>query len=249
MSFPPNPAIEALLNELRSEIELKRQAELRATTQLFELVGLYAQAKQNELAAQLAKQFGKKSGKYPLDASKLAEEILKVARALPENTERREQAKAAKAAALAPKPAEKARPQVPSVSAAEAKQNKIEEARTDTGWSALLEALQEKTIVIVGGNVNLTRFDPLPEAILDRIEWIDTSTQGVRSIGNLASRIKDGRLAGLILMEGVLGHKHSEPLVAAARDSKMPFSYAGKGGRAKVITALAQLDKLLSELA
>ncbi len=75
-----------------------------------------------------------------------------------------------------------------------------------------------------------------PPEVLDRLEWIDTTRQGTHAIGNLAQRVKAGRVGALVLMEGLVGHRHSDPITHAAREANIPFEYAGKGGR----TALAR---------
>lgn len=99
---------------------------------------------------------------------------------------------------------------------------------------------------MVGGVSRLERTDGFSERVLRALEWVDTTRQGVHAIGNLERRIRDHRVAGLVLLEGVMAHKHSEPLVAAARHVGLPLAYAAKGGKAALRRAFAELDAALA---
>ncbi len=94
-------------------------------------------------------------------------------------------------------------------------------------------------IVVVGGVGR--KATSLPRELEERIEWIDTERQGTVAIGNLTQRIRSGRVGALVLLEGLVGHRHSEPLVGAARESGIPLAYAGKGGRAALDRALGDV--------
>lgn len=98
-------------------------------------------------------------------------------------------------------------------------------------------------LVVVGGVPRPERARALPKEIAERIEWIDTTRQGTVAIGNLTQRLRSRRVSGLVLLEGIVGHRHSEPLVHAARDGGVPVVYAGKGGKGALERALAELVK------
>jgi hypothetical protein len=97
--------------------------------------------------------------------------------------------------------------------------------------------------VLVGGVIRSDRLGFLPREVIERLEWIDTTRQGTHAIGNLAQRIKARRVAALILMEGVIGHRHSDPVVHATREVGIPMEYAGKGGRNALIRALISINQ------
>jgi hypothetical protein len=99
-------------------------------------------------------------------------------------------------------------------------------------------------IVVVGGAGR--KATSLPRELEERLEWIDTTRQGTVAIGNLTQRIRSGRVGALVLLEGLVGHRHSEPLVAAAREASIPLVYAGKGGRAALDRALGDVLARLS---
>jgi hypothetical protein len=99
-------------------------------------------------------------------------------------------------------------------------------------------------IVVVGGVGRKATW--LAPELEERVEWIDTTRQGTVAIGNLTQRIRSGRVAALVLLEGLVGHRHSEPLVSAAREASIPWAYAGKGGRAALDRALGDVLGRLS---
>jgi hypothetical protein len=111
--------------------------------------------------------------------------------------------------------------------------------------SALEQACQAAPLVLVGGVAHLERLDFAPSALLQNLEWIDTTRHGTHAIGNLAQRLRAGRVSALVLVEGVLGHRHSEPLVQAARDGQRPVAFAGKGGRSALLRAFLAINERL----
>ena len=94
-------------------------------------------------------------------------------------------------------------------------------------------------IVVVGGVGR--KATSHPHEVEERLEWIDTTRQGTVANGNLTRRIRSGRVAALVLLAGLVGHRHSEPLVSAAREAGIPWAFAGKGGRAALDRALGDV--------
>ncbi len=109
-------------------------------------------------------------------------------------------------------------------------------------WGPLIRCVQRSPLVLVGGVVRRDRIAFAPPEVLDRLEWIDTTRQGTHAIGNLAQRVKAGRVGALVLMEGLVGHRHSDPITHAAREANIPFEYAGKGGRAALARAFISVN-------
>src|SRR5690606_39524209 len=62
----------------------------------------------------------------------------------------------------------------------------------------------------------------------------------IYAIGNLAQRIRQRRVSALIVLDAAVGHKHSDPLVSAAREVRIPTTYAHKGGVAALARAFTQ---------
>lgn len=112
------------------------------------------------------------------------------------------------------------------------------------GWPTLQNAANAGPIVIVGG-ARSDKLAWLPASLKGAVEWIETTRQGTHAIGNLAQRIRQRRVCALIVLDGLVGHKHSEPLVAAAREVKIPTAYANKGGTGALARAFTQLEKMV----
>lgn len=104
-----------------------------------------------------------------------------------------------------------------------------------------------RPLVIVGGLAKLEKLQLFPEDLRAYVEWIETTRQGTHAIGNLANRIRHHRVSALILLDGLVGHRHTDPLVSAARDAGIVAVYAGKGGQAALSRALGQVEKMLGQ--
>lgn len=105
-------------------------------------------------------------------------------------------------------------------------------------------ACSAQKMVIVGALKG--RKKPLPSPLDASVEWVDTSDGGAHAIGNLPQRIRQGRVFGVIICDQAVQHKHSEPLVSAARAAKVPVGFAGKGGARSLARALEAIEEQLS---
>jgi hypothetical protein len=102
-------------------------------------------------------------------------------------------------------------------------------------------------LVIIGALSGREKSGALPaEAAVDA-EWIDTERDGVHAVGNLPQRIRQGRVSGVVILDRVVSHKHTEPVIAAAREARVPVAFAGQGGKASLARALAQLEEMRRE--
>jgi hypothetical protein len=113
------------------------------------------------------------------------------------------------------------------------------------GWPRLRAVLVSQKLVVIGA-LSRDRSESAPDGIAEHIEWIDTERDGVHALGNLRQRIRQGRVAAVIILDRAVKHKHSEPAVAAARDAHVPVAFAGQGGRASLERALTQIEKILA---
>jgi hypothetical protein len=106
---------------------------------------------------------------------------------------------------------------------------------------------QRGKLVIIGALSGREKSSALPAELAADAEWIDTERDGVHAVGNLPQRIKQGRVSGVVILDRVVSHKHTEPVVAAAREAHVPVAFAGQGGRASLLRAIAQLDEMRRE--
>lgn len=134
------------------------------------------------------------------------------------------------------KPAEELSKEKPTTAAS--RQRPLHEA-----LPRIAAACEDQKLVIVGAMKG--RKKPLPSPLDTSTEWIDTSDGGAHAIGNLPQRIRQGRVFGVIICDQAVQHKHSEPLVSAARAVKVPVGFAGKGGAAGMARALEAVEEQL----
>lgn len=112
-------------------------------------------------------------------------------------------------------------------------------------WPLLGAAVSRAPLVVVGGVSKREHLVDVPESLRSGLEWIDTTRQGTHAIGNLQRRIRDGRLTALVVLEQVISHRHSDPLLSAARQVGLPCVYAGKGGKGAILRALSEVEAVL----
>lgn len=111
---------------------------------------------------------------------------------------------------------------------------------------ALFELSEQRPLVVVGRLGKKERLEALASELPKQTEWLDTNQHGMAAIGNLDRRLRERRVGALVLMEGSLSHKHTEPLVSAARQHGIAFAYANKGGKQSILRALDELEKQLA---
>ncbi|MEI9953352.1 MAG: hypothetical protein WDO74_31350 [Pseudomonadota bacterium] len=102
-------------------------------------------------------------------------------------------------------------------------------------------------LVIIGALAGREKSGALPAEIAADAEWIDTERDGVHAVGNLPQRIRQGRVSGVVILDRIVSHKHTEPVVAAAREARVPVAFAGQGGKASLARALLQLEEMRRE--
>jgi hypothetical protein len=104
-------------------------------------------------------------------------------------------------------------------------------------------------LVIIGALSGREKSGSLPLELDAEVEWIDTERDGVHAVGNLPQRIRQGRVGGVVILDRIVSHKHTEPVVAAAREARVPVAFAGQGGKAQMARALAQIEEMRRERA
>lgn len=110
-------------------------------------------------------------------------------------------------------------------------------------YPKLVASSQDRRLALVGALAGRRKKFPAP--FDEIVEWIDTGQGGGHAIGNLATRIRQGRVSGLILCDQAISHKHSEPIVAAARATHVPVAFAGKGGAQSILRAFQSIEDQL----
>lgn len=116
-------------------------------------------------------------------------------------------------------------------------------------YPRLLTATQEGRIVIIGALTGRDRTEGIATELAKHVEWIDTAREGSGAVGNLPQRIRQGRVAAVVILERAVQHRHTEPVMAAAREAGVPAAFAGKGGSGALARALEQLEHSFAQRA
>lgn len=229
----PGSAFEQVLEAVRAGLHARKADLARRVEQVERALEAYEAAVEDELALHYAAEHGLKRprprGAPPQVA---AEALLAAVMNLPELA-------SPPSVAPASLPPETAPPE----SLAEPEPAEVE--AVSTLWPRLLARARRAPLVVVGGVSKRERGLEVPVALKAHLEWIDTTRQGTHAIGNLERRIRAGRLTGLVVLEGMISHRHSDPLISAARQVGLPCAYAGRGGRAALTRALDELEAAL----
>jgi hypothetical protein len=225
-------AFERLIESVRAALQARRTALATRTGQIERALAAYTAAVEDELATAYAAEHGlKKPRSDGPSARQAAAALLDIVSRLPELQGADSRSEPAQVAAP-PSPAETPTP-------------REEPARPSGSWPELVSACRNAPLVIVGGVSKAERLTDLPEGVRATVEWIDTTRQGTHAIGNLERRIRDRRLAALVVLEGVISHRHSDPLISAARQVGLPCAYGGKGGKGTLSRAFNELETSL----
>jgi hypothetical protein len=111
----------------------------------------------------------------------------------------------------------------------------------------LRASIDRGPIVLIGGIVKTEKLDLIRQRFGLSVEWVDTSRMGTGTVATLEKRIREHRLAALVLLDGLLGHKHFEPLIAAARQVGLPHAYGGRAGSGSLLRAFREIEGVLSK--
>ncbi len=231
MTDPASP-IDELLEGLRAAVTARRRDALAKVERTAAALASYKRALEQQLAIELSAEHRLKAPK-PVGVSlgRAAAELREAVSALPEVAQL--------LAADAP-PEPRAPRDEPAVLASS------DLSRTALDWPRLRAALVSQRLVVIGA-LSRDRSASAPEGFAEHVEWIDTERDGVHALGNLPQRIRQGRVAAVIILDRAVKHKHSEPALAAARDAHVPTAFAGQGGRASLERAFTQLEGMLAE--
>ena len=232
MSEPASP-IDDLLESLRAALAARRRDGTAGIERVEAALGSYRRAVEQQIASEFAAEHRLKApAKTGLSVARAADELRDAVQQLPEVA----QLPSAASAVL----------ELPSVvtdTDTEASGPMTLKA-PPTNWPRLRASLVSQKLVVIGA-LSRDRSESAPAGIGEHIEWIDTERDGVHALGNLPQRIRQGRVAGVIILDRAVKHKHSEPALAAARDAKVPTAFAGQGGRASLERALTQIEGML----
>lgn len=242
--------LESLLAPLRASFHAKRRDRVGLADEISRTLSLYLKAVDNTVTRELCKAHGLPTPPSGDSPPALAAELLRLVRSLPELKGK---------ATIAGDPCtasegDEASPSTPSEATTREREAQprterrhrkpsqgSEPGQPGSGsWPELSRSVELAPLVIVGGPPHMERLNGV--SVASQVEWIDTTRQGTHAIGNLERRIRDHRIGGLIVLEGLVQHRHTDPLISAARAVGLAHCFAGKGGRTALLQALDQLE-------
>ena len=223
------PVLEELLGPLRAEFHARRTNALVRTDAIVEALDRYTYQVELDVSRQIAVTHGLRQPRDRSDARKAAQALLSAVLALPELNENT-------TPTLTPPADEEEAP---------LSKTELPTEMPKSPYAAIARAVRVAPVVIIGGAPVRDRLKQLPAEVAKAIEWVDTRQKGTHAIGNLEKRIRDHRISALILLEGLVQHRHTDPLVSAARQANTPCAYAGKGGTLALTNALKEIEKAL----
>jgi len=245
-SSDPASPIDDLLESLRAALAARRRDGAARIERVEAALGSYRRAIEGQIATEFAAEHRLKAPiKTGVSVSRAAEELRDAVLQLPEVAQLLAPANGALDSTAVTNPEAsspmtlKAPPTSRKAAAAPS-----ESPTLAPSWLRLRAVLVSQKLVVIGA-LSRDRSESAPDGIAEHIEWIDTERDGVHALGNLPQRIRQGRVAGVIILDRAVKHKHSEPAVAAARDAQVPVAFAGQGGRASLERALTQIESML----
>ncbi len=269
-SGPQSPLL-ALLEQVEREVHLRRRDLIGRLAPIEASLAAYRRAVEEQAALQYASSHSlARPSSSGLSPEAAARQLLEAVRALPElpqePAENRTHGDLAFGETESTPATDSARPAASSASSEERGETKHGESKRGTALRDQAErgkvgggdrrrrplsevlprvatACQNRRLAVVGALSG--RRKPLPPPLEEVTEWVDTQDGGGKSVGNLPQRIRQGRLFGVIICDQAVAHKHTDPLVAAARASGVPIGFAAKGGAGSIARALEAIEEQL----
>jgi hypothetical protein len=228
---------EQLLRAIRSALHARAAEHVERVRRVQAALDLYRDSVELELAREFAREHGFKQPPAPaVSADKAAQALEAAVRALPELS--RSESSPIPPLVVSTHPPESARKSAPETP-----------VRLPPRYPRLLTATQAGRIVIIGALTGRDRTESLAPELAKHVEWIDTAREGSGAVGNLPQRIRQGRVAAVVILERAVQHRHTEPVMAAAREAGVPAAFAGKGGGGALARALEQLEQSFAQRA
>lgn len=239
MSSELHSPLDALLERMQADVHTRKRDLLARVTPIEDALKSYRLALESALARELA---GNHALPRPTIGAVSSPEtaalrLMELVQALPEIVRQREKGDAPGA-----KKAHSQTLQGPASPAASPARASAPDPKPSP-FPKLVESSRDRKLALVGALSGRRKKFPAPFDTV--VEWIDTGQGGAHAVGNLATRIRQGRVSGLILCDQAISHKHSEPLVAAARQVHVPVAFAGKGGAQSILRAFQAIEDQL----
>jgi len=234
MDDKPSPIAE-MLESVSSALAARRSNLVERVRRIELALESYRRAVESQLARDFARDHAFKQPPAPALSPERAAELLKtLVDALPEQH--------------AQAPESESGPATLTGSSALAESGQVEAQNAPlSSHPALSSAAKQGKIVVIGALAGRDRASAVPAELAEHVEWIDTERDGAHAIGNLPQRVRQGRVAAVVILDRAVQHRHTEPVVAQAREHAVPVAFAGQGGKASIARAFAQIEAALTQ--
>lgn len=120
--------------------------------------------------------------------------------------------------------------------------------QTQTGFHSLQEKLYRtgQCLVIVGGLEKREKLRLVNERFGLDVEWHAIDRDSAPAMDSIIRRIRSGRIAGVVLLLGLMSHKVSSQIRAACQACNVPLANGDRAGTASLELAFTELERKLA---
>jgi hypothetical protein len=112
-------------------------------------------------------------------------------------------------------------------------------------YPTLAAVAQASSVLLVGGVTQTSTVDRVQRELSLCLEWIPVIGQNPAARRNVIGRIKRGKVGAVIVLEGLVGHSLSGPVLRACKTTDTPFAYGGRAGSEQLHAAFRSLEESL----
>ncbi len=114
------------------------------------------------------------------------------------------------------------------------------------GLPLLREAMGRSPLFVVGGDERAMKGGIVKARYGVELEWLPIQRGAARACTSVVSRIRSGKPAGVVILEGLISHSFWDAIRSACDAAGSPYTAAGTGGIGNLGGALDDLESKLS---
>lgn len=111
-----------------------------------------------------------------------------------------------------------------------------------TVYPKLQQIFADGSIVMVGGFTVPGKLESITEAYGLVLDWAVFEKGSPRIVDSISTRIKQGRVGAVVILEGFMTHKDYRKISMACKKHGVPYAMGGKGGHGELRFALDALE-------
>lgn len=105
----------------------------------------------------------------------------------------------------------------------------------------LQAAAGTKAVVLVGGIIEKKKLAWIKQHYGFTAEWVETHN-ALKAVQSVRSRILGGNVAAVVILDGLVSHTHTAPIMSAVRLTETPLAYGDTAGTASLRKAFQQIE-------